>query len=188
MRRAALIALSFALLPACAHAQDGRVDRSETPAVRAIANAIIQSIPESRYRDYGYGWGPMSIRVSRLVHWHIFEPDPRDRPADAIVRRNGWLDEEGAGVGVSVFGNDEKVTMLTFTYTNYTNLDVLDALRDAGADVNFQSDYETYSEYIVTPPGREPALLTTRRTCTPDNAASARRCENGAEVTFEIPN
>ncbi|MEQ1820221.1 MAG: hypothetical protein ABL871_16585 [Terricaulis sp.] len=187
MPRAVLAALALAILPSCAYAQDGRIDRSETPIVRATANAIIQSLSESQYRDYGYRWDATSIRISRLIHWHIFEPDPRDRATDAIVRRNGWLDEAGGQVSASVFGDDEKVTSLSFEYSTFTNLDVLDALRDAGADVNFQADYETYSEYIIAAPGREPALLTTRRTCAPDNMASMQRCENGAEVTFELP-
>lgn len=186
MLRIALAAAALALLPACAHAQDGRIDQSETPIVRATANAIIQSLSESQYRDYGYRWDATSIRISRLIHWHIYQPDPRERESDAIVRRNGWLDEIGAQVSVSVFGNDEKVTTLSFSYSAFANLDVLDALRDAGVDVNFQADYETYSEYIVAAPGREPALLTMRRTCTPDSMASMRRCENGAEVTFEL--
>lgn len=186
MLRVALIALAFVFMPGCAHAQEGRIDRSETPAVRAIAHALIQSLPESRYRDWGYGWGPVSSRVSGLVHWHIFEPDPRDRPVDAIVRRNGWLDQEGASVGVSVFGNDETVTMLSFTYSNYTNLDVLDALRDVGADVSFQADYESYSEYIVTPPERAPGLLVLSRQCTSARSAAAQRCTNSAEMKFEL--
>jgi hypothetical protein len=187
MLRFAIAALAFALLPACAHAQNGRVDLSETPIVRATANAIIQSLSESQYRAHGYRWDAMSIRISRLIHWHIYEPDPRNREPQAIVRRNGWLDEAGAQVTVSVFGDDEKVTALSFSYSAFTNLHVLDALRDAGAEVAFQADYETYSEYIVRAPNREAALLTTRRTCTPDGMASMRRCENGTEVTFQMP-
>lgn len=155
--------------------------------VRATANAIIQSLPESQYRDYGYRWDATSIRISRFIHWHIYEPDPRDRAPDAIARRNGWLDIEGATVEVSVFGNDDKVTMITFGYSGFTNLDVLDALRDAGVGVSFQADYDTYSEYLITLPGREPALLALRNSCTPDNMASARRCETSAEIEFGEP-
>jgi hypothetical protein len=185
--RIALAALAFALLPACAHAQNDRVDRSEAPVVRATANAIIRSLPESQYSDYGYRWDATSIRVSRYIHWHIYAPDPRDRAPDAIVRRNGWLDVEGATVEVSVFGDDDEVTMLSFGYAEITNLDVLDALRDAGAAVTSRADYETYSEYLLAPPGREPALLRLGHSCTPDNMASARRCESSAEIMFESP-
>jgi hypothetical protein len=184
--RAALAAVAIAMTPACAHAQDGRLDRSETPIVIATATVIIQASPESRYREWGHRWDAVTARISRLVHWHIYAPDPRDRPADAIVRRNGWLEAPGVLIGVSVFGGDEEVTAVSFDYDEFTNLDLLDALRDAGAEVSFQSDYESYSEYIVTPPGREPGLLTLSRTCTSPHAASAQRCTNGAEFKFAL--
>jgi hypothetical protein len=184
--RAALIALAIALLPGCAHAQDGRVDRSETPIVRAAANVIIHALPENRYRAWGYRWDATSIRVSRIVHWHIYEPDPRDRPADAIVRRNGWIEAPGVQIGVSVFGRDAAVTALSLEYNEFTNLDLLDALADAGANVSFQADYESYSEYVITPPGREAGLLTMKRICTPEGSRAAQRCHNEAELTFEI--
>ena len=184
--RAAFIALAIALLPACAHAQEGRIDRSETPIVRATANVIMQALPESQYRAWGYRWDAVSIRISRLVRWHIFAPDPRDRAPDAIVRRNGWLEAPGVQIGVSVFGGDENVTALSFEYDEFTNLDLLDALGDAGANVSFQSDYESYSEYIVTPPGREAGLLTLSRSCTSERSAAAQRCHNTAELKFEL--
>lgn len=184
--RAVLTALAIALLPACAHAQEGRIDRSEAPIVRAIANVIVQTLPENQYRAWGYRWDAVSIRISRVVRWHIFAPDPRDRALDAIVRRNGWLEAPGAQIGVSVFGNDENATALSFEYDEFTNLDLLDALRDAGADVSFQSDYECYSEYIVTPPGREAGLLTLSRSCTSEHSAAAQRCHNAAELKFEL--
>lgn len=186
MLRAALFALAILAAPSCAHAQEGRFDRSETPIAIATANVIIQALPESQYANWGYRWDAMTIRITRLVRWHIYAPDPRDRPADAIVRRNGWLETPGASVGVSVFGNDETVTALSFDYNDFTNLDLLDALRDAGVQVSFQADYESYSEYIVTPPGREAGLLTLSRTCTSPRSAAAQRCSDGAELKFEL--
>lgn len=183
--RAVLAAFALLLSPACAHAQDGRIDRSETPIVRATANVIIQALPETRYRQWGYRWDATSIRISRFVHWHIYEPDPRDRPADAIVRRNGWLEAPGVQIGVSVFGGDDAVTALSLEYNEFTHLDLLDALADAGASVSFQADYESYSEYLITPPGREPGLLTLKVVCTPEGARAARRCHNEAELGFD---
>ncbi|HYD89689.1 MAG TPA: hypothetical protein VEA80_19565 [Vitreimonas sp.] len=184
MLRAAITGLALLLLPACAHAQEEYAPRPDLPIVRATANVIVEALPESRYRDWGYGWGAVSIRVSRFVHWHIYEPDRRDRPADAIVRRNGWIDGEGTNVGVSVFGDDDSVTLLSFEFDDFHALDLLEALRAAGAEVSFQADYESYSEHIVTPPGREAGLLTTRRVCTPEGSRAARRCHNEAELTF----
>lgn len=184
MLRAAFIALTVLLLTACAHAQEGRVDRSEEPIVQVTANIIAQALPESRYRAWGYSWDAMSSRVSPLVHWHIVRPDARDRPADAVVRRNGWVEAPGLQIGISVFGTNAAVTMLLFEYNEFTNLDLLDALRDAGAAVSFQADYETYSEYIVTPPGREAGLLTLRWVCSPPQSAVAQRCHSEAELSF----
>ena len=186
MFRAALIAFAVTLLPAWAHAQEGRFDRSETPIAIATANVIIQALPETQYGDWGYRWDAMTVRITRFVRWHIYAPDPRDRAADAIVRRNGWLEVPGAGIGVSVFGGDEKVTALSFEYDDFTNLDLIDALRDAGAEVSFQADYESYSEYVVTPPGREAGLLTLSRRCTSPRSAAAQRCTDGAELKFEL--
>jgi len=102
------------------------------------------------------------------------------------VRRNGWLEASGAQTSVSVFGDDERVTALTFDYDEFTNLDLVDALGDAGARVSFQSDSELQSEYIVTPPGREPGLLILSRLCTSEHSAAAQRCHNNAELRFEF--
>lgn len=184
--RAILLALVVTLLPACAHAQEGRLDRSETPIARATANVIVQALPETQYRAWGNRWDAVSVRVSRIVRWHIFGPDRRDRADGAIVRRNGWLEASGAQISVSVFGDDEKVTVLTFDYDEFTNLDLVDALGDAGARVSFQSDSESQSEYIVTPPGRESGLLVFSRLCTSEHSAAAQRCHNNAELRFEF--
>lgn len=186
MLRTACLALAAALLSACAHAPDGRVDRSETQIVRDAANVVIHALPESGNREWGYGWGAVSTRISRFVHWHIAAPEPADRPPDAITRRNGWIAGPGMEVGVTVFGDDDKVTMLSIAYDEFTNLDLVDALGDLGALVSFQADYESYSEYVVTPPDREPGLLTLKRICTPEGSRAARRCHNEAELTFEV--
>lgn len=185
MLRAALTALVLALTPASATAQV-EARNADHPDVRATANVIIQALPETQYRDWGLRWDAMSIRVSRFVHWHVYEPDRRDRPTDATVRRNGWIDGERWDVGLSIYGGDESVTMLVFEYDDFFALDLIEALRREGAIVSFQSDYESYSEYIVTPPGREAGLLTTRRNCSPEGARSAPRCQDSAELTFTL--
>jgi hypothetical protein len=183
MRRAAL-AMLVLLCASAASAQERQSLRDE-PIVRAAANVLIQTLGPSEYGDWRYDWGAVSSRVSRLVHWHIFEPDPRDRPAGAIVRRNGWIEVPGTHIGASVFGGDRRVTMLSLQYDEFHNLDLLEALAAEGAQVSFQADYESYSEYIITPPGREAGLLTLRRICTSPQSAAAQRCHNEAELTFD---
>lgn len=183
--RAMLAALAFALMPACAYAQHEVVPHPERAGVREVAEIIIQALPETQYRDWGYRWDAMSARVSGRMHWHIYAPDARDRPADFEVKRHGWVSAGANQIGVSVFGADERVTMLSFDYAGFNALDLLEGLRVAGAEVSFQSDYETYSEYIVTPPGRAAGMLIMRRTCAPEEAVSARHCQDSAELTFE---
>lgn len=183
--RGVVLALTLMFLPACAHAQDQPVGRGDLPGVRATANVIVHALPETRYRDYGYRWDAMSIRVSRYVRWHIYAPDDRGRAPDAVVQRNGWIDGEREDVDVAVFGDDERVTMMTFKYDRFRALDLLEGLRREGAEVSFQADYESYSEYLIAPPGREAGLLTMRRVCPPERAASMRICQDAAELTFE---
>jgi hypothetical protein len=182
MLRSMFAAVVLLLGPA-AGAQE-RQSLRDDPIVRAAANVLIQTLAPSGQGDWRYDWGAVSPRVSRLVHWHIFEPDPRDRPAGAIVRRNGWLEVPGKQIGVSVFGDDDHVTMLSMEYREFHNLDLLEALAAEGAQVTFRADYESYSEYIVTAPGREAGLLTVRRICTSPRSAAAQRCHNEAELTF----
>jgi hypothetical protein len=182
MRRAALTALALMFVSSAA-AQERQSLRDE-PIVRAAAHVLIQTLAPSSYGDWGYDWGAVSSRVSRFVHWHIFEPDARDRPTGAIARRNGWIEAPGTQIGASVFGADDHVTMLSLEYNTFHNLDLIEALAAEGAQVSFRADYESYSEYIVTPPGRQAGLLTMRRTCTSLNSAAAQRCRNNAELTF----
>lgn len=186
MLRASIAAIALLALPSCAHPQSGDpVGRGDLPDVRATANVIIQALPETQHRDWGYRWDAMSTRLSRFVRWRVYAPDPRADPPDTIVRRNGWIDGEHEDVGVSAFGADDAVTMLSFEYDRFYALDLLEGLRRAGADVRFQADYETYSEYVIVAPGREWGLLTTRRTCTPENWPAAARCQDSVELTFD---
>ena len=183
--RAALVVLAFAALTACAQTQGEVAPDPERGGARDVADIILQALPETQNRDWGYRWDAVSTRVSGRVHWHIYAPDARDRPDEFRVERNGWLSAGARQIGVSVFGTDERVTMLSFEYAGFSSLELLEGLRVAGATVSFQSDYETYSEYIVTPPGRATGVLTMRRTCTPERAALAQRCQDSAELTFE---
>lgn len=48
----------------------------------------------------------------------------------------------------------------------------------------FQGDYESYSEYIVTPAGGDTALLTTNGTCIPFDPQPGVVCRNYVTLTF----
>jgi hypothetical protein len=183
MRRAALAVFALLLVPN-AHAEERQSLRDE-PIVRAAANVLIQTLAPRDYGDWRYDWAAVSARTARHVHWHIFASDARDRAPDAIARRNGWIEAEGAQIGVSVFGTDERATMLSLEYDEFHNFDLIEALRAEGAEVSFQADYESYSEYIVTPPARQTGLLTVHRRCTSPQSAAAQRCHNEAELTFD---
>lgn len=183
--RGAILSIALIFLPACAHAQGDPIGRGDLPDVRATANVIIRALPETQYREYGLRWDAMSIRVSRFVRWHIYAPDGRGRAPDTVVQRSGWIDGDAIDIDVAVFGDDDHVTMMTFKYDRFNALDLLESLRREGAVVSFQADYETYSEYLVTPLGREAGLLTMRRVCPREGAASLRVCHDSAELTFD---
>ena len=69
----------------------------------------------------------------------------------------------------------------------FTTLALLEALRLEGAEVSFQADYESYSEYVVSAPGRGPALLTAARVCRPPQGRAASHCHNELTLAFESP-
>jgi hypothetical protein len=187
LMRALLVSLALVLAPAAAVAQINSETRAYAPIVQAVAGLMIEALAPSDYGDWAYDWGPVSARVSRHMHWHIFEPDPRDRPADAVVRRNGWIDGEGANVGVSVFGTDERVTMLTFEVRAFHTLYLLEALRAQGVDVRFVGDDESSSDYMLVAPGRREGRLTSTTVCTSPQSAAAQRCHNALTLRFEQP-
>jgi len=181
MPRALFIFAALALLVTPARAQD------EPTPVAAVAELMVKALAPRSYGDWAYRWGAVSIRISRDMHWHLFEPDARDRPADAVARRNGWITVRGQSVGISAFGGDQFVTHLTFELPAASTLTLVEALRMAGAEVSFQADYETYSEYVVTPAGRRPGLLTSTRICTSPQSAAAQRCHDEMTLTFGAP-
>lgn len=180
MPRALFIFAALALLVTPARAQD------EPTAVTAVAQLMVKALAPSSYGDWAYRWGAVSIRISRDMHWHLFEPDARDRPADAVARRNGWINVRGQNVGISAFGGDEVVTHLTFDLPAASTLALVEALRAEGAEVAFQADYEAYLEYVVTPAGRDTGLLTSTRICTSPFSAAAQRCHDEMTLTFGV--
>jgi hypothetical protein len=187
MLRAFITALALMFAPVCASAQINDETRADAPIVRATAQVMIAALAPSDYGAWAYQWDAVSIRVSRLMHWHLFAPDDRDRPPDAISRRNGWISEEGRTIGVSAFGLDDRVIKLTFEVNAFHTLYLLEALRAEGVEVSFQGEDESSSEYVITPPGREEGMLTSTRICTSPQSRAAQRCHNEITLAFELP-
>jgi hypothetical protein len=171
MRRLkAFLAACALVLMGCAH---GRLDEPDRPEIAATAQFIIQALAPGDSEDYR--WDAFVERVSNSSHW---------RPAagsDAMVRRRGRLN---TGAGVVATGDSENVGVLSIDTNAFYAVTLLEALRRAGADVSFQADYETYSEYVVTPPGRDAGLLTVFSTCSPLENRPAFGCRNYVTLTF----
>jgi hypothetical protein len=184
MRRRAILAAAVAP-PACAHRP---FNDSHAPIVQATARVMIASLAEQQSGQHGYHWDALSARISRLVHWHVTGLDARNRPFDSITRRNGWLEGQGHQVSISALGSNERVTSLEFEHNDaFAVLSLLNELREQGAEVSFQADYETYSEYLVTAPSRQTASLTARTSCSPFQARPAQGCEQTLSLAFEPP-
>jgi hypothetical protein len=155
-------------------------------AERAVANILISSLAPSSHGDWAYNWGAVSARVSMHMHWHLFEPDPRDRPEDYEARRNGWVSVNGDNVGISAIGGERDVTRIEVTSHRFNGREMVAALQAEGADVRFQGDDESGMEYWVQAPDRRPGVLRTTRVCTSPQSAAAQRCRHVFVLTFVV--
>lgn len=149
----------------------------------AAARLIVEALPQTGDADWVYRWDAVSIRVSRHMHWHLPDPDPRERPADAVLRRNGWIDALGAHVGVTAYGDDAGVRELVFELRRAG--DVMARLAEEGVAVETLREGETESEFRITPPGRRAGHLTRERRCTHPGSRAARRCWMIYTLRFE---
>lgn len=176
MLRAALSAAFALLLTSCAHE---RTNDAEDPAVTAVAQFIIHAISPVENEDYR--WEAFSARVEESLAW-------RSPQSSAVLlpefRREGRLVSRGGGQGVIIVGDRTQVRTLSIDTNSFHALALLEALRRAGADVSFQGDFESYSEYIVTPAGGDFALLTTNSTCIPFDPQPGEVCRNYVTLTF----
>ncbi|GAM97176.1 hypothetical protein U91I_00801 [alpha proteobacterium U9-1i] len=144
---------------------------------RLTARLMIEALAPSSHGDWAYGWGPVSARTARHMHWHLFEPDPRDRPDDYVARRNGWIDGPGQNVGVSAFGGERRVTELSFELSRPDHRGaVFDALRAEGAGLELLRESEDFVEYRLSIAERHPANLMAIEHCTSPRSAAAQRC------------
>jgi hypothetical protein len=176
MLRAALSAAFAVLLTSCAHE---RTNNAEDPAVAAVAHFIIEAVSPAAVEDYS--WEAFSARIEDTLSW-------RSPQSSAVLlpefRREGRLLGSGGGQGVIIVGDRAQVRTLSIDTNSFHALALLAALRRAGADVSFQGDFESYSEYIVTPAGRDVALLTTNSTCIPFDPQPGEVCRNYVTLTF----
>jgi len=169
MRARGIIAAIALLLAACAHASPA-AEGDE----RAVAQVMIAALADPSLE--GRRWEVLIARLSPAVRWQA--------ALDESTKRTGRI-EEGGRISVSAEGAQDRVTTLTFAVEGFTTLALLEALRAEGADVSFQADYESYSEYVVNAPGREPALLTSASTCSPLEERPTIECRETAILAFE---
>jgi hypothetical protein len=176
MLRATLTAAFAVLLTSCVH---WRSNDAEDPAVTAVAAFIIEAIAPAENEDYR--WEAFSERVANSLAW-------RSPHSSAVlvadVRREGRLTGRGGGQSVIISGDRAHATTLSIDTNSFHQLALLEALRRAGADVQFQGDFESYSEHIITPAGRDVALLTTNSTCIPFDPQPGEVCRNYVTLTF----
>jgi hypothetical protein len=176
MLRAALTAAFAVLLTSCAHE---RSNDAEDPAVVAVAYFIIHAVAPVESEDYS--WEAFSARVAESLAWR----SPQSSAVlEAVVRREGRLTGRGGGQGVVIVGDRAHVRTLSIDADSFHAVALLEALRAAGAEVSFQGDYESFSEHVLTPAGRDVALLTTNSTCIPFDPQPGEVCRNYVTLTF----
>ena len=174
MFRAALTAIVLVWLPGCAH------ERSNDPAHPVAASAAHVIVAAVAPVDDGdeYRWEAFTARVAGSMEWR----GPPGATPEGGVRREGRL--RGTEIGVVATGDATYVTALSIDTNTANGLTMLEALRATGADVSFQGDFESYSEYVITPAGRDIALLTTNSTCIPFDPQPGEVCRNYVTLTF----
>jgi hypothetical protein len=164
-------------LPAgCAHE---RSNDSTDPDVVAVTQFIIAAISPAEREDYG--WDAFTARVSGAMQWDSVRSSAAD---GAEVRREGRLTGRGGGQAIVALGDSAQIRTLSVGADSFHAMALLDSLRRAGAEVSFQGDYESYSEYVLTPSGRDVALLTTNSTCIPFDPQPGKVCRNYVTLTF----
>ena len=170
-----LIATAFALLLTSCATQ--RSADPTHPVAVAAANFVIEAIPATDDAD-DYRWAVFDARVANAINWSGAVASTQD----GGVSKEGRLNE--TGLGVVARGSLNYVTTLSVDTNAVHAAAVLDALRQAGAEVSFQADYESYSEYFITPRGRASALLTMNSTCVPFEPQPGVVCRNYLTLEF----
>lgn len=184
MRRTAAIAFLAALVCTPAHAQE------QPTTTQALAELIHEALPRTSSGEADNSWDAVSIRISSLMHWHLASPDA----ADAVeIRRRGWLAADGDQIGITAYGDRERVTALAFegAFSAYSFQPPLDdrelfaALAERGVTAS-EIERRTIAEelslplghiaYALSAEGRHAARFTSSTHCTPSGSRAARRC------------
>jgi hypothetical protein len=91
-------------------------------------------------------------------------------------------------VDVSAQGPEDRVAAFVVEHPElFFAITLIEALREQGAEVSFAADYETYSEYVVSMPGRESAYLTMATSCSPFEPRPPEGCTHTLTLAFELP-
>lgn len=191
IRLAALLCL-IALAP-LAGAQQAEPAAAPTPR-QGMARVMFEAMIPTTQVKYGRDWDAMSIRVSRHMHWHLAPPDQTADPTSSVgIRRNGWIEDGFAQIGVSAYGRDS-VDSLTFALSPTmlssqpdADDDVIAALTAIGVTATSTPSQPSFSAistaaWELTAMDRMPARLLRSTLCTPEGSAARRMC--GA--TYEL--
>jgi hypothetical protein len=185
MLRRELLAFAALALISCAHKP---INDPTAPIVQATARVMIAALAEEQSPQRGYGWDALFARIADDAHWHAAAPDSADGPPDAIRQRDGWIEAGSVHMPIAAQGLDDRVTQMKFEHMNaFYALALLESLAAQGATVSFQADYESFSEYVVSAPGRESALLTIANSCPPLEENAGRDCGQMLTLAFELP-
>lgn len=174
MLRTALTAVFALMLTSCA---SQRSNNPAHPVAAAASHFIIQAIGPTDSGDE-YRWETFEARVGGGVRWRA----PASTIAEGEVRRDGVLAE--GGLNIVATGDAAYVTALSIDTDAVNGVAVLEALRQAGAEVSFQGDFETYSEFVVTPSGRDTAVVATKSICSPFDPHPEEPCRNYVTLTL----
>lgn len=174
MLRAALSVVFALMLVSCANQ---RSSNPSHPVAAAAAHFIVQAIGLTESGDE-YRWQTFEARVADGVRWRA----PSSTLADGAVRRDGVL--MGSGINIVATGDATYVTALSIDTDAVNGVAVLEALQQAGSEVSFQGDFETYSEYVVTPRGRDTAVVAAKSICSPFDPHPEEPCRNYVTLTL----
>jgi hypothetical protein len=172
----AVLTVYVLLLASCAHE---RSNDSKDPAVIAVTQFLIEAV--SPVESEAYGWDAFARRVSTSMEWRSTGAGAED---GVEVRREGRTIGRGGGQEIIALGDSTQIRTLSIDANAFTHAALLESLRGAGATVEFQGDFESYTEYVFTPSGRDVAVLTTNSTCIPFDPQPGEVCRNYVTLAF----